>query len=117
MELLENETDFFGAVAHDLTFAQLCQVDTVDDDASRSQRIEPAENIDQRGLAGAGRTHKGDPFAALDAEAQRVDGAQRAVFLGQRFDDHLCLRAHASPRNTDAGRTFASRRSGYAPAI
>src|SRR5260370_5139696 len=117
MELLENETDFLGAVANELIFAEFREIDAIDDDASRSKRIQAAENIDQRCFAGAGGTHESNPFGGLDAEAERVDGAQRAVLLGQRFDDHLCLRAHPSPRNTDAGRTFASRRSGYAPAI
>src|SRR5260370_26052060 len=85
--------------------------------------MEATENMEQRCFAGAGRAHEGNPFGRLDAEAEGADGGHRAVPLGQRFDDHLrlrhdlCLRAHASPRNTDAGRTFASRRSGYAPAI
>jgi hypothetical protein len=38
------------------------------------RRVETADQVHQRGLAGAGRPHDGDVFVALDAQ---VDAAQR----------------------------------------
>jgi hypothetical protein len=41
------------------------------------RRVEAADQIHERGFAGAGRSHDGDVFAALDVErhvAQGVDG-------------------------------------------
>ena len=42
MELLEDKADFFRAVAHQLVFGQLREVDIIDDNAPGSQRIEAA---------------------------------------------------------------------------
>src|ERR1700730_4476205 len=117
MKLLEHKADLFGAVANDFALAQLRQVNPIDNHAPGRQRIQTAKDIDERGLAGAGRSHERDPFAGGDVEAQRVHRAQRSVFVGEGFDDTLGSGAHASPRKTDAGRILASRRNGYALAI
>src|SRR6266571_2587624 len=123
MKLLENEADLLGSVTHELAFTQLRKVDAVNNDASGSQRIQAAENVNQRGLAGARRTHERDPLAAVYGETDTVERAQRAVLLDQTVDHHLVCRrsrlhlgdgTHASPRKTDAGRMLASRRSGNA---
>src|SRR2546426_2177289 len=87
------------------------------------ERVQPAENIDQRGFPRAGGAHERDPFAGVHAETDAAERAQGAVLLDQIFDHHLLRRnqrrrcndgTHASPRKTDAGRMLASRRSGYA---
>src|SRR5215472_9356661 len=85
----------------------------------------PTENIDERGFPGSGRSHKCDPFPAVDSEADAVERTQGAVLLDQIVDDHLVCRSarpqfdwsnhtHASPRNTAAGRMLARRRNGKA---
>src|SRR5712675_1266811 len=117
MKLLKDEADFLGAVADHFAFAQLCQVDAIDNHAPGGQLVQASQNIDECGFAGAGRPHQRDPFPGSDAKAQAVDRAQRPIFLGERFDGNLCGGAHASPRKTAAGRILASRRKGYAPAI
>src|SRR5258706_12021711 len=117
MKLLENEADFLGAVANHFAFAELCQVDAIDNHAPGSELVQASQDIDECGFAGAGRPHQGDPFPGSDAKAQAVDRAQRPIFLGERFDRNLCGGAHASPRKTATGRILASRRKGYAPAI
>ena len=123
MKLLENEADFFGAVTDEFVFTEFRKVDAIDDHAAGGQRVQPAENIDERGFPGTGRAHERDPLAGVHAETDAAEGAQNAVLLGQIFDDHLHRRSqrrrwndrtHASPRNTDAGRMLASRRSGNA---
>ena len=70
MKLLEDEADFFGAIADHLVFAEFREIGAVDDHAAGSERVEAAENIDQRGFAGAGRAHERDPFAGVDVEAK-----------------------------------------------
>src|SRR5437660_1245323 len=90
---------------------------------SRSERIQAAQNVDQRGFPGAGGAHERNPVAHVHIEAHAVKRAQRAVLLDQVFDDHLFRRGsgrrchegtHASPLKTEAGRMLASRRSGNA---
>src|SRR6266481_1928804 len=115
VELLKDEPDFFRAIPHQVVFGKFGQIHAIHDRVAGRQRIQPAQNIDQRGLPGAGRPHQRDPFARLNVEGNAVQRAQRAVLLHQRFNAHL--RVHASPRNTFAGRMLASRRRGNALAI
>src|SRR5580704_5463863 len=125
MKLLKNETDFFGAVANHLVLAEPRKINAVHHDAARVEFIEPAKNVDERGLARAGWTHKRYPTGGLDVEAEVIESAQCPVFLDEVLDHNLRRRslllgqnldrsAQASPRKTDAGRMLASRRSGYA---
>ena len=82
MKLLEDEADFFGAVANHLVFGEFGEVGAIDDDAAGGERVEAAENVDERGLAGAGRAHQRDPFAGLDAKAEgsRPRGGRRIAW-------------------------------------
>src|SRR5438309_1980275 len=123
MKLLEDEAHFFRAVSDQLVLAKFRKVDAVDDNVSGSERVQPAKNVDQRGLPGAGGAHERNPFAGIHVEAHSAKRAERAVLLDQVFDDHLLRRrsrrrcqerTHASPLKTDAGRMLASRRSGNA---
>src|ERR1700730_13860353 len=115
MKLLEDEADLFGAVADHLVFAEVSEGDAVHDDAAGVDFIEPAENVDERGLARAGWTHKRYPFGGFHVEAEGIESAQGPVFLDTVLDHNLCRRclllgqnvdrsAQASPRKTDAGR-------------
>ena len=89
MELLEDEADFFRAVADEFGFVEIGDFCTVYHDAAGSERIETAENIDERGFAGAGRAHESDPLTGLNIEADAVQGAKGAVFLDEIFKDYL----------------------------
>src|SRR5882762_90265 len=115
VELLKDKPDFFRAIPHQVVFGKFGQVHAIHDRVAGRQRVQSAQNIDQRGLPGARRPHQRHPFARLNVEGDAVQGAQRAVLLHQRFNAHL--RVHASPRNTFAGRMLASRRRGNALAI
>jgi len=55
MELLEDEADFFRAVANEIGFAEARDVMAVHGDAAGRGGVEAAKNIDERGFAGAGR--------------------------------------------------------------
>src|SRR5437879_8171981 len=95
MKLLENETHFFRTVANQVVFAELRQIHAVDDHAPAAQRVQPAENVDERGFPRPGRPHQSNPFPAVHCEADAVERAQGAVLLDQIVDDHLLRR---SPR-------------------
>ena len=91
MELLKDEADFFGAEAREAGFIQTRDVGSVDDGYASGGRVESAENIDQRGLAGARGAHDGDPLALFDGEGDAVEGAHAAKFFAQIFDlDERC---------------------------
>src|SRR5579859_1686962 len=118
VKLLEDEADFFGAIANQFAFAEPREIDSIYHDTARIERIEPAKNIDESGFARAGWTHQRNPFRGLNMEAEIVESAKGAVFLDEVFDGDLGSRsrllrrnldgsAHASPRNTAAGRTPA----------
>ena len=89
VELLEDEADFFGAIANELIFGEFGEIGAVDDDAAGSQGVETAENVDECCFAGAGRAHQRDPFALVDIERKRVDRAQCAVRFRERLDGDL----------------------------
>ena len=63
MELLEDEADSFGAEAGERGAAEGRGFGAVDADGAAGGLIETTENVEQRGLAGAGRAHDGDPLA------------------------------------------------------
>src|SRR5690242_11705104 len=92
MKLLENETDFLGSVTHQLVFTQLRKVDAVNDDAAGGERVQAAENVDERRFSRAGWAHERNPLATVDAKADAVERAQWAVLLDQVFDHHLLHR-------------------------
>ena len=89
MELLEDETDFFGAVADKIGFIEARDVFAVYGDAAGRGGVEAAQNIDECCFARAGRAHEGDPFAGLNVEADAAQRAERAVFLDEIFEDDL----------------------------
>lgn len=89
MKLLEDEANFFRAIANQFVFAEPAKVDVIDNNAAGREGIQSAENIDQSSLAGAGRAHEGDPFAGLNGEADTVESAEGSVLLGKAFDHKL----------------------------
>src|ERR1700730_100609 len=115
MELLKHEADLFRAVAHQIVLAKLGQIHVVDQRISGSQRVQPTQYVDQRGLARTGRPHQRHPIPLLDRKGNAIERPQVPVFLHQRIDHYLP--AHSSPRNTLAGRIPAMCRKGNALAM
>jgi hypothetical protein len=75
MKLLEDEANFFRTITNQLTFGALGKVDIIDDDASGSERVQAAENVDLGGFAGAGWSHERDPFAGSNGKADPIESA------------------------------------------
>src|SRR3989441_1677471 len=97
-----------------MPFVEFAHVGAVHPNAARCGHLQAAEDIDQRGLAGARRPHDGDPLARVDGEADIGQRAHGAKLFGELLD--LDESGHHSPRSITAGRTRPSRRSGSAPA-
>src|ERR1700730_1040559 len=114
VKLLEYKADFIRAVTRQFAFAQIADFEAVDNHASRAGMIEPAKYVDQRGLAGAGRAHDGNPLARFHIETHAIERADFAKALFELVD--LDQGRHYSPRRISAGRTRPRRRRGKAPA-
>src|SRR3982074_1666214 len=72
-------------------------VDAVQDDAAGIDRIDPGDEIEYGGLAGAVRTDKPGEAAAPDREAQALDHPQPAEMLGDTVQSQHRLRTgHAA---------------------
>ena len=82
VEGLEDEADLLVADARQLVVVQLADQLAVEPVAALGGRVQAADQVHQRGLAGAGRAHDGHVLVVLDAQG---DAAQRL---------HLLLRAH-----------------------
>ncbi len=82
VEGLEDEADFLVADARQLVVVEFADQLAVEPVLALGRRIEAADQVHQRRLAGARRAHDGDVLVVPDAE---IDAAQRV---------HLLLRAH-----------------------
>src|SRR3984893_1689852 len=103
MKLLENETDFVGAIPRQLALAELADLHVIHHHAPRGRVIETSKNIDQRGFTGPRRSHDGDPLAGLDLKTHVIESADSVETLLEILD--LDQRRHHSPRKMSAGRT------------
>ncbi len=74
VKLLENEPDGLAAKARQFRLPKLRRIGAVDAHCAARRLIETAEQVQQRGLAGTGRPHDRDPFAALRRERYTIDG-------------------------------------------
>src|SRR6266853_1241252 len=113
VKLLENKTDFLGAIAGQLALTELADLHPIHHHAPRSGVVETSENIDQRRFAGPRRPHDGDPLARLDLKTHVRESAHGIEALLELFD--LDQRRHHSPRKISAGRMRPSSRKGNAP--
>src|SRR6266853_451705 len=113
MKLLENETDFLGAIAGQLALAELADLHAIHHHTPSGGVVEASENIDQRRFAGPRWPHDGNPLAGLDLKTYVIESADSIETLFELFD--LDQRRHHSPRNISAGRMRPSSRSGSAP--
>ena len=82
IEGLEDEADLLVADARQLVVVQLADQLAVEPVLALGGRIEAADQVHQRGLAGAGGAHDGDVLVVLDAQRDAAQGL------------HLLLRAH-----------------------
>src|SRR4051794_6721226 len=64
MELLKDETHGFAAKANQIVAAKFRRVSASDQQLAARCLIETADQIQQRGFAGTGWTHDGDPLAS-----------------------------------------------------
>ena len=98
-ELLEHEPDAGGAQRGQFPVAQRRDVQPVDAHPSRGGSVQRAQQLQQRGLAGAGRADDRDQFAPRDREVhpgQRGDRRLPGVRLGHLLD----LEYHAHEAGT-----------------
>ena len=78
VEMLEDEADGFGANTVEFGGAQVGDVLSVKPDLAAGRAIEASDKVDQRALAGAGRSHHGDPLAGRDGERDVVECFNKA---------------------------------------
>jgi len=86
MKLLKNKPDFLSAKSRQAGLVEPRKIGAVDDRAARSWRIQAAEDVDQRRLAGARRTHDGDPFPRIHAERHAIERAHVPKLLTKLFN-------------------------------
>ena len=126
VELLEDEAD--GAAAHlgELVGGQVGDVVAVQHDGALGGGVHGADDVHERGLAGAGGADDGDPLAARDLEGHVVEGVQVPIDLGDALEAQQRVGGgrrgrggggggHGdshSPRRTSAGSTASARRTG-----
>ena len=101
IEGLEDEADFAVADFRELVVVHFADADAVQFVMAGGGRVEAADQVHQRGFAGAGRPHDGDVFAALDFQrhvAQGVDGfrahlvAARNVLKADQAHGHVMVK-------------------------
>src|SRR5215210_4379872 len=76
MEPLEDESEPCEAEVSELAIGESVQPRAHDLDRARGRRVDPTEELQQRGLSAAGRTHDRDVITGVDTErdaAERVD--------------------------------------------
>ena len=78
IERLKYEADFFIADAREFVVIEFADQIAVEPVTALGRRVEAADQVHERGLAGARGTHDGNIFAAIDAQ---VHSAQRVHLL------------------------------------
>ena len=103
VEELEDEARLLAPQAGRLRVAQAADHLAVEHDLAAGGPVEPAEQLEQRALAGAGRAHQGHELAAADLERDASQGLDLAVAepvaLGQvaGFEDRAVGSTAARP--------------------
>src|SRR6185437_17059935 len=62
MKLLENESDLLRTETGEAGFIEASDIDAVDDCGAFARNVEPADDVNKRGFAGARWPHDGNPF-------------------------------------------------------
>ena len=89
IEGLKDEADFFAAQRGGLRGAESRGVDALDEDAAAGGLVDAADQVQQGGFAAAAGAGDGEEFAGIDAEADVVEGGDRAVIQGKFAGDLL----------------------------
>src|SRR5213079_2858886 len=88
---LENEADVLPPVAHEPRLAAREQLLTPEEDTARGGPLERAQEVEERGLADAGRAHERNDLARAHDQTRAPEDAQdlgaRAILLFQIFGD------------------------------
>ena len=79
IEELEDEADLVAAQAGEVVVGQVGDGLAVDADLAGAGTIEPADQIEERGFAGAGGPDDGDHLAARDLEIDRFERGHLAL--------------------------------------
>ena len=93
VEGLEDEAELVAPQAREVAVVEVGELGPVDDDGARRRVVEPRQQVHQRGLAGAGRTHDGRELAGRERQRDPVQGVDRGFSLsvaavqGIRGDD------------------------------
>ena len=83
VERLEHETDQFVAVLGGLLLAEVPYQLSVDAVLTGIVVVEDSENVEEGGLAGAGRAHDGDELALVHAQVNALEHMERlSVVVG-----------------------------------
>src|SRR3954452_326294 len=108
VELLEDESDFFGA--HAIQFARRNSGDVlaIEPYLSGRRAIEASDEVNQRRFTGTGRAHDRQPLAGRDVQVKVIELGNRAVvfagritrlFSGIKLRDVLDLDHFVAPQN------------------
>ncbi len=94
VEGLENEADHPVAVVGGLALGQVLDQAAVDVVFARVVVVQNAQDIEQRGLAGAGGSHDRDEFPLVDAKVDSFQDVQRLTVVVClidvfEFDEHI----------------------------
>ncbi len=79
IERLEDHADGVAAVAGKFDWIDRGEVASADMDGAGSGAVEPSQEIEKGGLAGAGAAEEGNEFALADLEGDVVDGGDGGV--------------------------------------
>ena len=88
MEELKHEADALAPEARELVFAQLDEIDPVDENAAFGWRVEPCNQTEERRLAASRRAHDGEELPLRHFEIEWVKNRE---ILGATGDDFLDL--------------------------
>ena len=102
IEKLKNEPDFVAPHAGQVVIGKSAQPAAVNLDLARAGRVQPADQIQQRGFAGAGRPDDGHHLTARDGEIH-VFQRRHLAFAAEYFADfgeidHLLTIMSRNPR-------------------
>jgi hypothetical protein len=108
--VLEDIADAAAAQGGDALAAETGDVLALDVDLAAGRGVETARDDQQRGLAGAGRTHHGDEFTGVHGDVDAAQGVHLgdagAVGAGERSEfEHRCVdRQRRTGRGHGSGR-------------
>src|SRR5262249_27303048 len=82
---LEDEADVGGAPARKLALGKAVDARARDRDLAGVRPVDAAEQVEQRGLARAGRPHHGDEVALRDRQVEMVEDRDRLLAFDEAF--------------------------------